>query len=60
MAYEGPTRRLEEGKRKVEWVQSREVQTEMLRLTSELGVGTTLESERPREVTPATPKGIES
>jgi len=59
MAYAGPNWRLDEGKKQVERIWSCVVWIEMPRLTSELEVET-LQSERSTEVTPATPKDIQS
>ena len=59
MAYEGPTRRLDEGKKQLERIRSRAVWIEIPRLASAQEVES-LQSERSREVTPATPKDIQS
>ena len=59
MAYEGPNRRLDEGKKQVERIRSCAEWLEMLHLTSEQEVEA-LQFESSREVTPATPRNIQS
>ena len=59
MAYKGPNRRLDEEKKQVERIRNWAVWLEMPRLTSEQEVEA-LQSERSREVTPATLRDIRS